>query len=130
MVFKKQWLLIPLPMLLLYVFNAGLTYVWNSYITYPWIDIPMHFLGGAAVAWTFIHGMRAVEDITHKKYAITVVHTLLFVLVIGVVWEVYEYIHDFYSTIQFFGGVRDTIGDIILDLLGGFTAALLLDKKK
>ena len=75
----------------------------------------MHFLGGAIVALSIF----AIVDfgIPLPKWLSTFIPVLLFVLVIGVVWEVWEVVAEISTRERNY--VFDTTLDIIMDLSGG-----------
>lgn len=89
----------------------------------PWLDIPMHIWGGFLFGSLFIF----CSDFKNSKSSWVLI--LLFVFIIGFVWEVYEYIHDIYYVVQW-GGWLDTIKDLCDDLIGGAIAYFLFAKNK
>jgi hypothetical protein len=90
----------------------------NAYLywLYPWFDIPMHFLGGTVAGFGFLSwvGERLVPIRSRALLA-----TLLFVALIGIGWEVFEWYFDLVDTLEY---VPDTIGDLFFDLMGGIVA--------
>lgn len=86
-------------------------FYWYSSIWY--FDMPMHFLGGLwlglALLWFF-----KIKDISLKS----IFYLILGVLLIGVLWEVFEVIIDEIITGNLFN-TSDTISDIFFDLAGG-----------
>ncbi len=94
----------------------------HAYVLFPPLDIPMHFLGGLAIAFFFhraaINAFRfGIVDTFHP-----VIHSLLVFSMVGtttVLWEFCEFISD-----KFFGthaqlGLPDTLFDMFLGLFGG-----------
>jgi len=90
----------------------------NAYLywLYLWFDIPMHFLGGAVAAFGFLSwvGERFVPVTSRSFFA-----TMLFVLLVGLSWEVFEWYFSLTDTLAYWS---DTIGDLCFDLLGGAVA--------
>ncbi len=86
------------------------------YWTIAWYDIMMHFLGGLWVALATIWILRTERLSFFKKCSWKSV--LVAVLVIGVLWEVYEVVFGltFISDPEYWG---DTTLDLIMDLVGG-----------
>lgn len=85
-----------------------------------WYDVILHHLGGACAGTAFLYSYYDLFKISkfNKQGAIKLV--FLFVLFVGVVWEIYELIHGDSS---FSDGVfyyRDTFSDLIADSAGGF----------
>lgn len=107
------------------------------YDVWQWLDIPMHFLGGVAMGMFGIAlWMAAVEDIRFKKSFLRQLHWWMiplfvigFVAIIGIAWEWYEFLFDiWFDTIVRQPSLGDTMVDLLLDLVGAFTAVLLFHK--
>lgn len=83
------------------------------YWTYLWFDIPMHFLGGVTIA-------LGVHTPLFRKYVpvppLSFVATCLFVLLVGVAWEVFEWYAGLVDSVRY---IEDTALDIVMDLAGG-----------
>ncbi len=119
---KKLLKIITVLMLVLFVadFLAKMFY-WYSSIW--WFDVLMHFSSGFWVGLFFLYVFTAKESF------IPVVKVLLWVLLIGVLWEIYElYVYQHLMGIPF--DIFDTISDIFLDLFGGLCAILYIWKKQ
>lgn len=85
------------------------------YWRYPEVDIPMHFLGGTIVAL----GIFAARDLNIPFFASLTrfIPTLAFVLLIAVIWEVFQYMSGISTMkVNFWS---DTIGDVIFGVAGG-----------
>ncbi len=78
------------------------------YWRYAWFDIPMHFLGGAAIA-AFL-----VALLMHHRLKTFVV--LMIVATIG--WEVFEYLFGLPRESNY---ALDTALDLVMDTLGALT---------
>lgn len=76
-----------------------------------WLDIPMHILGGAGVA------MLAVSVLKYFNKEISFSRIILFVMIVGVVWEIYEYSMHYFLGYDW-NGMLDTIKDLVDDFLG------------
>lgn len=99
------------------------------YWTLWWFDNYMHFLGGfvvglASVWLVFDSGLFIRRE---PRVSEAVLAALIFVVVIGVAWEVFEYVGGIAGFEHNY--VEDTISDIVFDILGATTAALIGVKK-
>lgn len=81
---------------------------------YWWFDIPMHMLGGATVALGYQSRFMLKRVVTELSF--TLPATILFVMAVGVSWEIYEYV---VGAIVPFGYAFDTIKDLTDDFIGG-----------
>ncbi len=118
----------------LLVHVAAIVFDW--YASYDWFDIPMHFLGGLAVATLALGAWHSViKKINYKQHLSPVWQTSIYaigilgsVALIGIAWEWYEFIFDrlmFTYNADFSPAqtsLGDTLADLFLDLLGGLLA--------
>lgn len=111
------------PILLIFLFSTvvllGVTHIaaleFYLYWKFLWLDIPMHILGGAMVAIsTFCAPVLGIR-IPERYYTLPFV--LLFVLTVGLLWEVFEIVTD--MPVDTTGFVADTFLDLVMDLVGG-----------
>jgi uncharacterized membrane protein YjdF len=109
----------------------GLYYRW--YLDYPWFDQVLHFSGGFLVAMFFSSYLKEQLFVGSKlKNTLIIVGVAIF---IGVIWEFLEYlasltlIGPIYTTFHikayFIGDLDDTINDLLMDILGAITFALI-----
>jgi hypothetical protein len=119
---KKLLKILFYLMFLIFIANfLTLKFYWYSSIW--WLDMPMHFLGGFWEGLFFIW-FFSIVDFPFLKLSLDmmdfklVYKTVLFVLLIGILWEFFEFFvnnyigHDLFNTL-------DTISDIFFDLVGG-----------
>jgi len=87
----------------------------DLYWQYLWLDIPMHMLGGAVVGLVPFALVHLRVRVPEKLLRMTSV--LLLALLVGILWEVYEYISGatFAANYAF-----DTTIDLLLDVVGGY----------
>jgi len=96
------------------------------YIKWWWTDIILHFSGGFCVGMFMSDYLKShLKDGAVLKNLIIVLGTTVLV---GVLWEFAEYIANqtlidwvyetFKVTAYFMGDLKDTIGDLLLDILG------------
>ena len=110
------------------------------YWTFPWLDIPMHFVGGFWVAITLVYldSRFNLSLFKEKNFFLNLLIIVSFVALIGVFWEFFEFIYDFFSNGDTYAnsieglkvaqqGLKDTIGDLFFDLVGG-TVFVFLNK--
>ena len=111
----------PLAVFLAHEFCS---HVVDGYARWPAIDVPMHFLGGCAMAYFLAGALRIGEDRELLRMPDPVLRfVLVFALVgtIAVFWEFAEWISD-----HFFGTncQMNDLDDTMLDQLMGLTGAL------
>lgn len=116
---------------LLYIILAlhisALYFFW--YWSIWWFDILMHILGGVWVSgmtlWWYLFSYNKGEK--RSSYAMYLI-PFTSVLIIGVLWEFFEFGLDTFITIQN-NDVVDTLSDIGSDISGGFLAVLYILRK-
>ncbi|OGY57018.1 MAG: hypothetical protein A2Y84_02175 [Candidatus Colwellbacteria bacterium RBG_13_48_8] len=112
----------------------SLAYTHDWYRSLAWIDIPVHFLAGiltAAVFYWFFQMFPSHFD-PARNFVITLILVLGWAALVGVAWEFTEFIYDWlvityvfpWQPLQF--GLKDTIGDLLFDLLGALTLAVFV----
>ncbi len=117
----------------------GLIFIFHSVALYyflywriPWLDNLMHFLGGAwlvfAAAWFVFYSQKA-ESI-RLPIPVFLLAAVSFAALVGVGWELFEFCVDFLTGGGAGAGfnqagLRDTMGDLFFDLLGGLIAGLV-----
>lgn len=105
----------------------SLYYGW--YLKWWWLDIALHFSGGFFTAMFMAHYLKNHLLPEEKiKNALIVIGATVFV---GVIWEFAEYIANQTLTepiykylgikAYFMGDLKDTVMDLLLDILGGLT---------
>lgn len=92
------------------------------YFSVWYFDIPMHFLGGFWLGLAYVYLFPPKE-----KTINSVLKILLFVLTMGIGWEVFEISVNEVIVRNAFN-YFDTISDIFFDLAGGSLAALCFFK--
>ncbi len=128
-------LVTPLVFLMFFIFLVNLVALklyWYYSIWY--FDMPMHFLGGLWVGlfflWFFsIESMPFLHLVLERVDFKLVSKTLLFVLLFGVLWELFEFYTNNYIGHDLFN-ILDTTSDIFFDLSGGLYAILYVWKNQ
>lgn len=97
------------------------------YWTVAWYDVMMHFLGGL---WTFLFGLWIFNTQYALRIArlVTIRNLLIFVFVVGFLWEVHEILLGFASFSHPDYWI-DTPQDIVLDMLGAAFGAFIYRKQ-
>ncbi len=97
---------------------AGFVLHLHQYLS--WFDMVLHFLAGICVAWAglllFLHSSQARGRI--------IFFGVVLALVIGLLWEYYEWYFGITSFADGAKYISDTISDLVLDTLGGFLGSL------
>jgi hypothetical protein len=114
---RAGWM--PTAVFLLHVFISRVV---NGYILFPPLDIPMHFLGGVAIAFFFSRCLAFVPAGIISGAPRRVLQALLVFSLTGtatVFWEFAEFFSD-----RLFGthaqlGLEDTLLDMALGVAGG-----------
>src|SRR3989344_86147 len=99
-----------LAALLLAVFT-WITISYSLYWRIWWLDIPMHFLGGM---WAVLF---AAWFFARRGEPFPLLWCLGFAFVIGIVWEIFEYVEGIILP-QYLSYTVDTVKDICMDILG------------
>lgn len=113
--------------LVVFLVNKVLLELFRLDESFPAIDVPMHLLGGAAIVYFFQVGL---EVGSRRGLYGPLDRVVQVALVIGwtslaaLAWELYEWFSSVFLGQDILGDVHDTLGDLVLGILGG--AALLL----
>lgn len=100
---------------------AGMFYWYTSIV---WFDMVMHFLGGiflALVAGSV--GASLLKNASKTKIFIVVI---LFVLVVGIGWEVFEFSVQEIIKIRGLADIPDSFSDLFFDLIGGIVGTFFV----
>lgn len=99
-------------------FFAGKLYL---YWTIWWFDMLMHLLGGITLGFFILYFMKDVS----KRSLIT---AFLIVMVLGSLWEIFEYAAGISPAEEGSNYAKDTTEDLVLDGVGA--AAVMLGVKR
>ena len=92
------------------------------YYTIWYFDMPMHFLGGLWLSLFFIWFFSLTDFPRYVFYnhpdLKLFLQTIVFVLIVGVLWEFFEFFTNNYIGRDQFN-IMDTSSDIFFDLAGG-----------
>lgn len=125
--FKKIVLYFTFPALI-YVLQIFLLF-FEVYDYYPWLDIPIHFIGGFAIAFTFFFIFKYLQE--KSLLILPKVARIMFVVSLvtftAVLFEFFEFILEHLTGYGFQGTIEDTMLDLFLGILGGFFGAFILE---
>lgn len=114
----------------LIILIAGLNEIALNFFLYWrvwWFDIMMHFLGGLWIGlttlWIYLSS-GYIKNINKEKFFILFL-SISAVLIIGIGWEVFEYLIDAHIGMKQ-GYWSDTIQDLVMDTLGAIIAATII----
>ena len=101
------------------------------YWTYKWIDLPMHFLGGFSIGLLLLYiGCIVWQSDLWEKHNARFLLVLIPLIVIGIVWELFEIIIGFENLASLAPYIGDTALDLLMDILGGLAALFLFRPRK
>lgn len=83
-----------------------------------WFDMPMHILGGLYAA------LLAAWLVAYRGSPISLPLCLLFALLTGIVWEIFEYSEGITNAYHF-NYITDVFKDVVIGLIGGFSGWVL-----
>lgn len=117
--------------ILLFLWNVIITLL-GVYDSFPWLDIPMHFIGGIAVGYSFFLTLNYLQerDNFQNKKIYTAIFGIALVSLIAVFWEFYEFGMDYFFGLNYQTSVEDTMLDFFLGILGGVFMNWILFLKK
>ncbi len=117
---------------LVYLLNYFLLNFANAaYWSFP-VDIPMHALGGFSIAYGAVRALRLLEKkntVVIKNVLVKVFVVLATVALAAVIWEFYEFFHDYFFETSYQGGTIDIMKDLFMGLLGGLLFCVLAVRK-
>lgn len=132
---KKMKVYLPIPLqiiIVIFIYLAeGLGEIADFYYTVPWWDNMLHMTSGGILGiiglmFVYLLNKNHVREINLSPFFI-VLFAFCFALMIGVVWEIYEFAMDrvFDTNMQKFrfageDGLVDTMTDLIVDTIGAF----------
>ncbi len=119
-----------LPMFIVYLVNSILYLFTTIYLRFP-IDVVFHILGGvftARAAWIFVFSSKKITGVPRWFLFFVLLGA---VAIVGILWEVYEFLHDAWWGTTFQPSQGDTMSDLMMDLVGAvmFIGFMFLKKK-
>lgn len=111
------------PLAVVGFYAIGLAFDW--YDRFPPLDMPSHFLGGAAITYFYKSAIKHSQDMVGEIPSL--IQTLLAFTSTGstiIIWEFYENAADLFLGTQMVRGLEDTIVDMFVGLLGALILLL------
>lgn len=115
--------------LAVFLLNVFLIIVFDIPNTWPSYDIPMHFLGGAAIGISAILILKFYAPKNKNAWPkwISAIFVLGLVTIAAVWYEFAEFIADYFghfgTALPLQLGLRDTMGDLFFGTLGGLAVS-------
>ena len=128
----KSYPQIPTSLLFLLIVIAvvnAVAEVYHWYWTMRWFDIPMHFSGGMWLAGMALWWVYFRKGVTPRGFLALWGVSVVAAFGIGFLWEGYEAVISF-ATVGHMNNLLDTLGDLLFDILGGTTVAILVHKRE
>lgn len=131
----RQWIAVtlreaawaPLSILGFYLLSRTL----QLFKYFPPLDIPIHFLGGVLI--TYFHRVAIRESqkfVGEIPFPIQVFFAFTCTATAAIFWEFYENILDFFFATQMVRGVKDTVVDLFVGLLGALVFSMLYRRRE
>jgi len=123
---KQDLLKTSLWLVIAIFFLNSMAMKFHWYFTIWWFDMPMHFLGGVfigLVSLAFLTNQEVGHPLGGPTSGKVILTAFLSVLMIGVLWELFEFSLDTFITYNPHNFL-DTFSDLVFDLVGGLTASL------
>jgi hypothetical protein len=116
----------------LFILHIVLVRTTALYARHPWLDIPMHVLGGVAIAFFFLACWRAAvaKGVAGRPApALTPVVVWLATCGAAIFWEFGEFASDRWLGTRVQTSVEDTLADLLFGLLGGLAMAAVSHRR-
>jgi hypothetical protein len=111
------------PLSVFGLYWVGLAF--DLYKTFPSLDIPTHFLGGVAITYFYRSAIRNSQKLAGEiPLPIQILFAITCTGTTTILWEFYENLADFFLRTNMVRGLRDTIMDLFLGLLGALILSL------
>lgn len=125
MLFKNYPKTLIAILFLLAILNA-LAVVFSWYWRIPWLDMLTHTLGGVFIGGSFLWFVWTKKH-SHKIHTI-ILQVILATILIGLLWEIFEFITDYIFKANSYD-IVDGTSDLIFDILGGIIASVFFINK-
>jgi hypothetical protein len=125
--------LLFLPPFLVFALHVVLSIGFQAYVWMPSLDIPMHVLGGVAIAYTFVGLLELAERsslLSIEHWSIRWLLVVCLVTTAATVWEFAEFSADRLFRTGSQMGLADTLFDLLLGMLGGAAYALFACRRE
>lgn len=97
--------------------------IFGLYTILPQLDMLMHFLGGvwATMLFFYLFGNIFQNELYSNNTEVIkiIIVAISFAILIGVLWEFFEFIATIITSMQLQGNLADTMKDLLMDIIGG-----------
>lgn len=114
---------LPVFVFLIHLILAKIT---NYYGKYPWVDMPMHFLGGVAIAYGFNVLFGEQPFARGEARLFYLLSLFAFAVMMAVFWEFGEFTQDLLRNSNSQVGLRNTMRDLFFGMAGAGSFTILL----
>ncbi len=128
-IMNKEKLLKLMTFMIFFIFGLNflaMKLYWYSSIW--WFDMPMHFLGGFFIGLLGMYLFSPCQGGVPERRGGEILKLSLFILLIGISWEIFEIIVHNAITHESFN-LLDTASDVFFDLSGGLSAIIYICRK-
>ena len=128
---KHQLLKITITGLVVLLLHGIFTLI-GFYERFWWFDIPMHFIGGVAIAIATYFLLQHFEQRNLMHINSKVLYFLIVIAIVGLsasAWEIFEFYIDILAHAEMQMSLKDTLKDIGVGLLGGSIITSLITLK-
>lgn len=116
------------PLSVLGLYALGLTL--HIFKRFPPLDIPVHFLGGVVITYSYRSAIRHAQRLVGEiPYSVQVLFAFTCTGTTTILWEFYENILDFFAGTHMVRGLQDTIVDLFVGLMGGLVLSLFYKRR-
>ncbi len=114
--------------LVIYTTNDLICRFWINWYASNHVDNFFHFIGGMSIAYgvsNILSIFEARDYLKIKRKLIKAFFVVSVVSLVAVLWELYEFLWDFYFQTSYQPNTADTIKDLVVGTCGGATLFLL-----
>jgi hypothetical protein len=111
------------PVSVVAVYLLGLAF--HLYDLFPVLDVPTHFLGGAAITYLYRSAIKNSQGFAGSiPFGVQVLFALTCTGTTTVLWEFYENIVDYFLATHMVLGLTDSLKDMFMGLLGALVLSI------
>lgn len=96
------------------------------YYVWPWFDILMHTLGGMTVALALIAAVEGYTNWMPRSLPAKAGFVAGGVIIVGLLWELFEYVLDLWLGVNLQPSIPDTIADLLFDTVGALVVVVII----
>lgn len=111
-----------------FLVNVVMSKGFDLYERVPATDIPMHFLGGVAIAYMLLR-LKRIFVLPKNPYLYNLLVIVAVTATFAVVWEFGEFSMDYFLGTNTQKSLPDTMLDLALGMLGGLSVGLVFKRE-